>query len=179
VSAPTTHDPLVVNTKDGVTWLRRAVTQDGQGLYAVTDSCKCPEYLMATLAELAEHGIAGSADALPMPVGPEPSELERLRTQRDNWKASFEAERQSRNEELGQHNEEFRAVRVAADGWKAQFEALRARVAELEAERAGARPVDEDPIRYELTPQAEESADRLTRLFAPTQALRLRAGERA
>lgn len=66
-----THDPLVVNTKDGVTWLRRAVTGEGRGLYAVTDSCKCPPYLMATLAELAEHGIAGSADALPMPVGPE------------------------------------------------------------------------------------------------------------
>jgi hypothetical protein len=68
VSAPTTHDPLVVNTRDGVVWVRRAVVE-GRGLYAVTDSCKCPEYLMATLAELAEHGIAGSADALPMPVG--------------------------------------------------------------------------------------------------------------
>jgi hypothetical protein len=30
---------------------------------------------MATLAELAEHGIAGSADVLPMPVGPEPQAL--------------------------------------------------------------------------------------------------------
>jgi hypothetical protein len=67
------HDPLVVTTTDGVTWVRRAVTQDGHGLYAVTDSCTCPEYRMATLAELAEHGIAGSADALPMPVGPEPA----------------------------------------------------------------------------------------------------------
>jgi hypothetical protein len=72
MSAPTSHDPLVVTTKDGVSWLRRAVTQDGRGLYAVTDSCKCPEYLMATLAELAEHGIAGQADAVPMPVGPGP-----------------------------------------------------------------------------------------------------------
>lgn len=69
MSAPTTHDPLVVNTRDGVTWLRRAVMQDGRGLYAVTDSCTCPPYLMATLAELAEHGIAGSADVLPVPVG--------------------------------------------------------------------------------------------------------------
>lgn len=71
MSAPTTHDPLVVNTRDGVTWLRRAVMQDGRGLYAVTDSCTCPPYLMATLAELAEHGIAGSADVLPVPVGPQ------------------------------------------------------------------------------------------------------------
>ncbi|MFG2372615.1 hypothetical protein ACGFY9_14190 [Streptomyces sp. NPDC048504] len=69
MSAPTTHDPLVVNTKDGAVWQRRAVTADGRGLYAVTGSCSCPEYLMATLAELAAHGIAGSADVLPMPVG--------------------------------------------------------------------------------------------------------------
>jgi hypothetical protein len=68
------RDPLVVTTKDGVTWLRRAVV-GGHGLYAVTDSCKCPEYLMATLAELAEHGIAGQADVLPVPVGPEPQVL--------------------------------------------------------------------------------------------------------
>jgi hypothetical protein len=73
MSAPQSHDPLVVTTKDGVSWLRRAVTQDGHGLYAVTDSCTCPEYLMASLAELAEHGIAGSAHALPMPVAPEPA----------------------------------------------------------------------------------------------------------
>jgi hypothetical protein len=72
MSAPTSHDPLVVNTRDGVVWVRRAVVE-GRGLYAVTDSCKCPEYLMATLTELAEHGIAGSADVLPMPVGPKPS----------------------------------------------------------------------------------------------------------
>lgn len=70
MSAPTSRDPLVVNTRDGVVWLRRAVTAEGRGLYAVTGSCSCPEFLMATLAELAAHGIAGSADVLPMPVGP-------------------------------------------------------------------------------------------------------------
>lgn len=63
------RDPLVVNTKDGVVWQRRAVTRDGHGLYAVTGSCSCPEYLMASLPELAEHGIAGTADVLPVPVG--------------------------------------------------------------------------------------------------------------
>jgi hypothetical protein len=72
MSAPTSRDPLVVNTKGGAVWQRRAVTADGHGLYAVAGSCSCPEYLMATLAELAEHGIAGSANALPMPVGPKP-----------------------------------------------------------------------------------------------------------
>ncbi|MFG2780766.1 hypothetical protein ACGFY7_23300 [Streptomyces prunicolor] len=67
---PASRDPLVVNTRDGVVWLRRAVTAEGRGLYAVTGSCSCPEFLMATLAELAAHGIAGSADVLPMPVSP-------------------------------------------------------------------------------------------------------------
>lgn len=33
------------------------------------------------------------------------------------------------------------------------------------------RPTAEDPIAYTLTDKAQESADRLTRLFAPTQAL--------
>jgi hypothetical protein len=69
MSTPT-HDPLVVNTKDGASWTRRAVTRDGRGLYAVSDApACCPEYVMATLAELAEHGIAGQANALPVPVG--------------------------------------------------------------------------------------------------------------
>jgi hypothetical protein len=64
--------PLVVNTRDGACWTRRTVTSGGIALYALADVCKCPEFVMATLAELAERGIVGSADALPMPVGPEP-----------------------------------------------------------------------------------------------------------
>lgn len=71
-SAPTTHDPLVVNTQDGVVWQRRALTREGRGLYAVADApACCPEYVMASLPELAEHGIAGSADVLPVPAGTE------------------------------------------------------------------------------------------------------------
>jgi hypothetical protein len=72
MSAPTSHDPLVVNTKDGACWTRRTVTEGGLALYALADVCKCPEFVMVTLAELAERGIVGSADALPMLVGPEP-----------------------------------------------------------------------------------------------------------
>jgi hypothetical protein len=64
--------PLVINLKDGSVWERRAVTRDGVALYALAGSCKCPEYVMATESELAAMGIAGSADALPMPVGPKP-----------------------------------------------------------------------------------------------------------
>jgi hypothetical protein len=78
---------MVVNTVDGTVWLRRAATRGGLALYAPQDVCRCPEFVMATEAELAEHGITGSADVLPVPVGP-PSfpppprtELERLAAQ--------------------------------------------------------------------------------------------------
>lgn len=64
--------PLVVNTKDGMCWTRRTVTSSGIALYAPEGVCSCPEFVMATLPELAELGIAGSADVLPMPAGPEP-----------------------------------------------------------------------------------------------------------
>jgi hypothetical protein len=63
--------PLVVNTRDGVCWTRRTVTSGGIALYAPESVKTCPDFVMATEAELAEHGIVGSADALPMPVGPE------------------------------------------------------------------------------------------------------------
>jgi hypothetical protein len=71
MSAPTSSAPLVVNTRDGACWTRRTVTEGGIALYALADVCKCPEFVMATLAELAERGIVGSADVLPVPVGPE------------------------------------------------------------------------------------------------------------
>jgi hypothetical protein len=65
--------PLVINLKDGSVWERRAVTGEGVALYALAGSCKCPEFVMATESELAALGIVGSADVLPMPVGPETS----------------------------------------------------------------------------------------------------------
>lgn len=64
--------PLVVNTRDGACWTRRTVTAGGIALYAPEAVQTCPEFVMATLEDLAAHGIQGSADALPMPVGPEP-----------------------------------------------------------------------------------------------------------
>jgi hypothetical protein len=64
-----TRDPLVVNTRDGACWERRAVTSDGHGLYAAAGSCRCPEFLLVPLSELAEHGIVSLADALPVPAG--------------------------------------------------------------------------------------------------------------
>lgn len=69
--------PDRVRTADGVVWERRAETRSGQALYAVEGVCKCPAYVMATLAELAEHGVQSSElaavvaelGALPMPAG--------------------------------------------------------------------------------------------------------------
>lgn len=74
-----THDPRFVNTMNGACWERRAVTSLGRGLYAAAGSCKCPEFLLVPLSELAELGITGSADALPMPVVPEPQALSETR----------------------------------------------------------------------------------------------------
>ncbi|MFB6787632.1 hypothetical protein ACFCWT_13245 [Streptomyces olivaceus] len=64
--------PLVINTVDGSCWTRRTVTSGGIALYAPAAVRTCPEFVMATEAELAERGIVGSADVLPMPAGPEP-----------------------------------------------------------------------------------------------------------
>ncbi|WP_327671898.1 MULTISPECIES: hypothetical protein [unclassified Streptomyces] len=62
--------PLVVNTTDGTCWTRRASTRGGLALYAMAEVPSCPDVVMATYEELVEHGIAGEADALPMPVAP-------------------------------------------------------------------------------------------------------------
>ncbi|MFF9279569.1 hypothetical protein [Streptomyces griseosporeus] len=60
--------PLVVNTQDGTCWTRRGARRNGEDLYAPEGVCDCPPYVMATLAELAEHVIVGSADVLPVPA---------------------------------------------------------------------------------------------------------------
>lgn len=73
--------PLVVNLADGTVWTRREAVRDGQSLYALAGCGRCPELVMATYGELAEHGIAGTADVLPMPAGPEPLVLSEEREQ--------------------------------------------------------------------------------------------------
>jgi hypothetical protein len=67
--------PLVVNTNDGAVWTRREGSRDGEALYAPEKCGTCPQFVMVTLTELAELGIAGSADALPVPVVPEPQRV--------------------------------------------------------------------------------------------------------
>lgn len=71
--------PERVRTTDGAVWEKRAETRGGLALYAVEGAPKCcPPVVMATLEELAEHGVR-SADlaavvaelgALPVPAGP-------------------------------------------------------------------------------------------------------------
>lgn len=77
MSAPMSHDPITVTTSEGTRWIRAAVTREGRGLYRPELAPSCPQYVMATLEELAEHGIKGQEataaavaelGALPMPV---------------------------------------------------------------------------------------------------------------
>lgn len=74
-------DPMRVMTLDGAVWVRAAVTRAGLGLYCPEGVVSCPRFVMATLAELAEHGVKAAPPvtdlsdavalmgALPMPVG--------------------------------------------------------------------------------------------------------------
>jgi hypothetical protein len=165
--------PLVVNTVDGTVWLRRAATRGGLALYAPQDVCRCPEFVMATEAELAEHGISGSADVLPMPVGPV------VRSELDQARDDVVGACLARWEEE-QDNARLRLALASAKRGRSQ---LRARVTELEAERHTTNEALDDAVqalraaRAEPAkgPSAAESADRLTQLFAPTQALRVEA----
>lgn len=161
------------------------MTAAGVALYALAGSCKCPEYLMASEFELAAQGIAGTADVLPVPVGPEPQAPMSLRAARVR---------------LAQYGERTKAWSTATynDGTeKALHEiavTLLAEVNRLEAERhstnesldeaAQALRVDRDriadlerviaeaPASYALMERARVEADGITRRFAPSQALR-------
>ena len=207
-----THDPLVVNTQDGSCWRRRAVTREGRGLYGLEGTAKdAPELVLSLLADLAELGLASMADVLPVPVGPELSELEQMQLRVDEVERKYtfdtaELKRQLDSARVDgqrliraeQRRAELEAVLTThRNDDEAEIERLRARVAELEQLPAEyERPVDEDPIAYALTDRADtvedvtpqvrklrallagqraqvvEPADQLTRVFAPTQALR-------
>ncbi|MEU4348268.1 hypothetical protein [Streptomyces sp. NPDC023838] len=104
--------PLVVNTRDGAVWTRRAVTRDGVALYALADVCRCPEYVMATLVELAERGIVGSADALPVPMGAQEDQRTEL--------ARLRAERHETNAALAEVTLALRAAEAERDAWRDQ-----------------------------------------------------------
>ncbi|PNG19733.1 hypothetical protein [Streptomyces cahuitamycinicus] len=138
--------PLVVNTRDGVCWTRRTVTSGGIALYAPESVRTCPDFVMATLAE---HGIAGSADALPVPVGSEPRDLagtfgpdEKPEERQARWEnAAWAAGRTVDRNALAVYMVVADAEQQKlADDWAKSVAAgdeeqrrLRARVAELEA----------------------------------------------
>lgn len=113
--------PLVVNTRDGVCWTRRAVTSGGIALYAPEAVRTCPEFVMATIDELAEQGIVGSAFALPMPEASNSKQPVMRARGRVEALVSGEV-----SEELEVRLDDLLAVAC---------EPLRARVAELEAQR--------------------------------------------
>ena len=174
----------MVNTTDGVVWKLRPVTRDGQPLYALADApVSCPEFVMATYAELVEHGVSGSADVLPMPVGPEGLSPEREAEIRE-WVEAMGKQKDIRYYGSWQQHGELLG----------EIDRLRARAAELEAQREvlaerllagqqwerGRSPelvsenfVSQSELRSIFgIPLVAPWADGLTRLLAPTQALR-------
>lgn len=133
--------PLVVNTRDGVCWTRRAVTSGGIALYAPEGIRTCPEFVMATIDELAEQGIVGSADVLPMPVVEEPGkpragERERahLLKRFEQTLAPFCVDPVAAAVAVGRVRD-YEAEFLLRDGQRSQDRVteLKARVAELEA----------------------------------------------
>jgi hypothetical protein len=163
VSAPTSHDPLVVNTADGSRWVRRARSQDGRGLYALEGALKdAPEPVLASLNDLAEIGLRSMADVLPVPVGPEPQALSL------SGPICSQAEARAAGPDIAPSVEELGAMAstivAAGDPLSAEvdlaravpllgaaFGRLRARVAELEAERAkyvGKEPTIAEEMAY-------------------------------
>jgi hypothetical protein len=113
--------PLVVNTKDGTCWTRRGSFRGGEALYAPEGVCRCPEFLMATEAELAALGIAGTADVLPVPAASQPSELKQV------------AAEIARFGIYGAAVPATKALVKRADELVTENASLRARIAELEA----------------------------------------------
>lgn len=250
MNAPVSHDPLVVNTQDGSCWMRRAVTREGRGLYALADTVAgAPDAVLATLADLAELGLASMVDALPMPVGAglrtigvveteldgvslslyeEQLDTARLRLalksaqqgrrearalrelteeSRKRWRdallkdrgelevlrsevAALREERHSTNESVDDAAKALRADRDRIDGLEQTNEALRARLAEVEGQRAAlaerlragqtwqrGRLVSEDTVSQPELRQIfgiplAAPLDGITRQFAPVQALR-------
>ena len=165
MSAPTTRDPLVVNTQDGSCWTRRAVTREGRGLYALADSVAgVPDVVLASLADLAEHGLASMADVLPMPVGSGPRTLDVVEEELTGASLSLWEEEQG-----------TARLRLALASAQRGRRELRSQVAELLAERHSTNEALDDAVqelRARELASVDRSADRLTAFFAPTQALR-------
>lgn len=78
MSAPTSHDPVAVNTRDDRCWVRRGWTPGGHGLYALEGSPECAEQTLYLIGDLAEFGLRSMTHvAFPVPAGPEPDGITR------------------------------------------------------------------------------------------------------
>lgn len=174
MNAPMTHDPLVVNTQDGTCWVRRAVSREGRGLYAVADApACCPEYVMATLAELAEHGLASMADALPMPVGSTAPDAGRVREELFYEELATSARLRLALESAQRGRREARAFRKLTEEsrkrWRdalikdrGELETLRAEVAALRAERHETNEFLDDAVQALRARRGDEPAETVT-----------------
>lgn len=183
--------PLVVSTRDGAVWTRRTVTSSGIALYAPETVRTCPEFVMATLPELAEHGIKATAEVLPTPVEVKPlAPRGRPRTMLDRAREALGA-RMTKDAlrlvlenviayaaELRAENDQWQATfgRDALPGALARVERAGARITELEAALAAERIPYRERAARETSParraawrqlaRAEESEARLERLLA-------------
>lgn len=59
-----------LTTSNGVVWTLRARNAQGLALYAPATVRDCPRLVLATVAELAAHGIVSASDAAPEPADP-------------------------------------------------------------------------------------------------------------
>lgn len=192
MSAPVTRDPLVVNTQDGSCWTRRAVTRAGRGLYALAGvQGPVPELVLATLTELAEHGLASMTDTPPAPpAASAPGLLAEDRTAiaaligdakpaAPALLVSFaESVRDRREHDHSTQLEDWYCLNLAAFMGERMGPVLRrlvdaeARVAELLAERHTANEALDDAVQELRARREDVTPDGITQRIAPTQALR-------
>jgi hypothetical protein len=144
------RDQRFVSTQDGSTWERKGYDREGaHGLYALAGSVEDSPRLWS-VRELAELGLRGMTDVLPVPVGRELTEVERLRARL----AEVEGQRAALAERL-LAGQTWRQGRLAGEDLVAQSEL---------------RTIFAIPLAAPLGDAVE--ADGITRRIAPTQTLR-------
>lgn len=167
--------PPVISLVDGSVWERRAVTAAGVALYALAGSCKCPEYVMATEAELAEFGIAGSAHALPMPVGANLPDVEGLLADAVRLAGESVAELKREHEISGELRQYLDEVHESLTGanlslYEEELENARLRLALKSAQRGRrqlrARIAELQQERHETNESLSKAMERLAELEA-------------
>jgi hypothetical protein len=143
VNAPL-RDQRFVSTQDGSTWERKGYDREGtHGLYALAGSAEDSPRLWS-VRELAELGLRGMTDVLPVPMGRELTQVERLRARL----AEVEGQRAALAERL-RAGQTWRQGRLVSEDTVSQPEL---------------REIFAIPLAAPL--------DGITRQFAPVQALR-------